>query len=232
MPTCSTCGKEKNQEDFARRGEGYRGYCRDCGNIKRADWEKRNPEKRRATLIRYSLKKYGRAPVPAAERKLTDEMRAARKKEKAKIDYQKNRARYLRAAKERAARERGKISAYHAEWRKNNAEKKRASDKVWRENNAAKLNSYYSARRDRRRKSEPSWLSAIERAQIQEMYDVAMALTTQTGVKHHVDHIHPLGGLGFSGLHVPWNMRVITAQENLSKGNRLPIEEQHLAWGE
>jgi len=83
----------------------------------------------------------------------------------------------------------------------------------------------YVAARARRRAAQtnatPSWLTAIDKAQIQEMYDVSVARETQIGVKHHVDHIIPIMGKNVSGMHVPWNLQVITATENLSKGWRI-----------
>jgi hypothetical protein len=99
------------------------------------------------------------------------------------------------------------------------AVKKRLQSKDWFTNNAGMA----KAKRARRRASElnatPDWLTAIHKAQIAEYYEVATALEMQTGVKHHVDHIIPLKAKIASGLHVPWNLQVLTAIENLSKNN-------------
>ena len=83
---------------------------------------------------------------------------------------------------------------------------------------------FVAARARRRAKQEsatPVWLTLVDKAQIQQMYDVASAREIQTGVKHHVDHIIPINGKQVSGMHVPWNLQVITATENLSKGWRI-----------
>lgn len=56
---------------------------------------------------------------------------------------------------------------------------------------------------------------------LNQFYNYASRISECIGIKHHVDHVLPLAGDGFTGLHVPWNLQVIPATINLRKGNRL-----------
>ena len=111
------------------------------------------------------------------------------------------------------------------EWQRKNRAKCRASSLSWSKKNKSKICINTISYKTRKTKAQPSWLSAIEIAQISEMYDIALAKTTQTGIIYHVDHIFPLRGKACCGLHVPWNLQVITAFENLSKGNRVQVPQ-------
>lgn len=65
----------------------------------------------------------------------------------------------------------------------------------------------------------PPWLNAGELFEIQCIYKYCSALRG-IGLKYEVDHVVPLQGDLVSGLHVPWNMQILTSFENGSKGNR------------
>jgi hypothetical protein len=63
----------------------------------------------------------------------------------------------------------------------------------------------------------PKWCD--EKA-VGRIYSVARVTAWKKGVDYHVDHIIPMFHPLVCGLHVPENLQVIPATENLSKGNR------------
>jgi len=71
------------------------------------------------------------------------------------------------------------------------------------------------------RQAKPKWLTEDHLFMIAEIYELRDLRSQLTGVVHHVDHIVPLRGQNCCGLHVPWNLQVIPAQDNLKKSNRL-----------
>jgi hypothetical protein len=106
------------------------------------------------------------------------------------------------------------------EWRKNNLITLRQYLAAYRENNREKINSYSSNYRANKNGATPLWLCSNDFEEISELYRAAQLFKEYTGLEYHVDHIVPLNSDIVCGLHVPWNLRVIPAKENLSKQNR------------
>jgi hypothetical protein len=100
-------------------------------------------------------------------------------------------------------------------------EAKRAYRKTHKINNPDLYKELVSLRRRRFRNATPKWLNQIDKIEIRLKYRLAIELSRTTGIRHAVDHIIPLYGETVCGLHVPWNLRVITQEENLKKYNKL-----------
>ena len=61
-------------------------------------------------------------------------------------------------------------------------------------------------------------LTPEEHQRILLIYKECGRITEETGVLHHVDHIHPISK---GGKHHPDNLQILTATENIRKGNKL-----------
>ena len=77
-----------------------------------------------------------------------------------------------------------------------------------------------SFRRKRNQQATPKWLTYTQKKEIRSLYIIAQTSTKITGVKYVVDHIVPLVGDTVCGLHVPWNLQIMTQEDNLLKSNK------------
>ena len=98
-------------------------------------------------------------------------------------------------------------------------EKNKLRHQLYDKNNKDKVNANNAKKRARRRQALPIWLTKNQLLEIKSFYTKAQDLTLKTGIEHNVDHIIPLKGNNVCGLHVPWNLQVITASENVRKSN-------------
>jgi 5-methylcytosine-specific restriction endonuclease McrA len=98
---------------------------------------------------------------------------------------------------------------------------KREYRNAWKENNLLQIRADTKARRRKHRQATPPWLSRRQKTEMRALYQAAITLTKTTGEQYVVDHIIPLRSDVVCGLHVPWNLRVITQEENLKKSNKL-----------
>jgi hypothetical protein len=105
----------------------------------------------------------------------------------------------------------------HRRWVTVNKERDRLNQRAWDRRNHAKVNTKTARRKAKKIQATPFW---ADLEAISSFYAEADRLTRETGIPHHVDHIVPLRHHLVTGLHVPANLRVITAAENLAKGNR------------
>jgi hypothetical protein len=147
---------------------------------------------------------------------------------KKRQDYQKDPAKFMDRNKVWKSDNQDWVKAYEQirgqAYYSANREKILNKNKAYVKNNPDKHRKSMRVAASKRRgvvnKSCPKWLTDDQHAQIKFLYDLARDCEITAGQKYHVDHIVPLQGKNVCGLHVPWNLQVLPADINMSKGNR------------
>jgi len=123
----------------------------------------------------------------------------------------------------------GVVKEYAKDYRNTHKESNKAYQKVFRQSphGRALKNAAEAKRNAIKLGATPSWLNKDQLQEIKVFYKLSQILTEATPFPWHVDHIYPLQGENSCGLHVPWNLQVIPAHLNMSKGNKLPQSKGH-----
>ena len=106
------------------------------------------------------------------------------------------------------------IAAYYKKRYENVPKKVAMANKKWRQSNPEKTRAMTARRRAAKVKATPSWVDHKELAKI-------YAEAVRCGLQ--VDHIVPIRHPRVCGLHVPWNLQLLTKTQNCRKNNQFNI---------
>lgn len=205
MKKCKICSVEFPLSNFSRNArarDGLDARCKPCVRLIGAAYDARNREKRAAAAR--SRRELDPAGAKAAERKW----------------YKKNSEYARQAQRDRYAKNPEVNKQAVANWRKVRPGYGSFAVGLWRQENPHKVRAQVAKRRCDKLERTPPWLTREDFQTMEFFYFMARALTENTGVPHHVDHVFPLRGKYVSGLHVPGNLQILTATENMQKKNR------------
>jgi 5-methylcytosine-specific restriction endonuclease McrA len=183
----------------------------DCVLCALARAEKRYAEKR-SDVLAYAKYRYAADPKrhieAVAKRRAADPEAAKAAKRR---DYERHSVAY---------------KARSAKWMGANPQRVRENAREWRRRNPDAVAARLAFVRAALAARSPKWLTKAHKKAIRAVYTEANRITRATGIPHQVDHIVPLKSPFVSGLHVPWNLQVLTARENRLKSNSFEADSR------
>ncbi len=209
-------GKPCKHRHIAKRSVCDSG-CFECQVIKNAKQYRANPSKRakkKAYNKEYHAANRPRIRKRKAEYHIAHKERINEQSRQWRLD---NPERFRERVKACHARVPEKRRAKSLRYRKANLENCRATSRTYYAAYPEKALARCRLRQARKRQLTPSSLTKEHNAEMVELYLYARLLSIAHGSGFHVHHKQPLSK---GGLHEPSNLEILTAFDNLSKGNR------------
>lgn len=139
------------------------------------------------------------------------------KHESFKKQYEAKKDEKLQATSIWREKNREHVNNYSKNYREIHREKTRQSSKQSKIKNRALHTSLERKRLAVKLNASPKWMSKNDLNCILNIYKMARRIQDKSGVIMAVDHIVPLQGKTVCGLHVPWNLRIVSRSENSIK---------------
>lgn len=236
---CTKCDKIKDILAYSRdriKPDGLRPDCKKCVKTRASTFYKKNRDK----IKDYSKNYYNDNKEKVAKRvelhyeknkekiiKRTSDYQKTHRKQASesakrfyKKDYNLNKQKYKEKGRKSYLRNKKKHSESTRKYYVKNKDKIKEYSKNYAKQNSYKINAYSKKRKADKIHQTPKWLTKDHLKEMENFYKKAKEMSIN-GVKYEVDHIIPLRGKEVRGLHVPWNLQILTKQENNKKRNKV-----------
>ena len=246
---CYKCNRSMSLSEFGKRKDskdGRRGVCKSCKRQHLRDYRSggrdeelrllRANKDRKVKLALDSLKEcslcFNTKPFKdfGVEKggRISSQCLACNKIS-CKKSYRANRSTRLRQKKVYYEEKSEHLKTKRKEYYRDNHDKVLSCNTSWRKKNTAITSARGKKRYRDVKNATPTWLTDVQLLNIEILYAKCRELTQSTGIRHNVDHIFPIGHGKVSGLHVPWNLQILTASDNIKKRDDYD-ESQGLAY--
>lgn len=221
---CLGCRVRKPVDAFAkhhRRPDGLQPKCRLCCKAYADEWRARNVERKRQMDRDYAANNRERAKEKTRE---WVKKNPNRKKLNDHLYYEENKDKISEQSAAYRLENYDRIQERKRKYREENKERLRKDQRTWKQANKGKVLENVQFRKLKKKNATPIWLTKEDRRKMREMYETAQLYTEVLGEPFHVDHIVPISHPLVCGLHVPDNLQILPASENIEKSNKFKTD--------
>lgn len=221
MKICCRCKLPKDETEFNKNSsklDGLQDSCRECQTTSSRRYQEKNRDsinkknreyclKNRELVNKKTLQRYHENKDSINERKRSERLKDPEK--------------YRQYIRDYYANNKDVESKRKKDWVNNNKDKSIESKRKWKRTNPDLVNMLTAERRALKKMAQPKWLTKFDKQYVRHIYRQAVELTRIYGEQYEVDHIVPLVNKNVCGLHVPWNLQILTRSENAQKSNKI-----------